>query len=104
MEMSPKDTSTSQGEGATGESSMTIHQSAESHVIPPPVSELIDTPTLAAMLCVSETTVRRMVDSGKVPGVVRLGRSVRYRRSIIAKWLDASCTVMVSNSTKRGSR
>ena len=82
---------------------MTIHQPAESHVIPPPASELIDTPALAAMLCISETSVRRMVDSGKVPGVVRLGRSVRYRRSVICKWLDTNCLVMVT-STKKGGR
>ena len=66
--------------------------------------ELIDAQSLAAMLSVSIQSVRRMTDSGRVPGVVRLGRSVRYRRSIIAKWLDASCQVMVSPNTKRGSR
>jgi predicted DNA-binding transcriptional regulator AlpA len=82
---------------------MTIHQPAEDQVIPPP-SELIDTPALAAMLCVSETSVRRLVDSGKVPGVVRLGRSVRYRRSIIAKWLDTNCLVQVAPSAKKGGR
>ena len=66
--------------------------------------ELIDAQTLADMLSVSIQTVRRLTDSGRVPGVVRLGRSVRYRREIISKWLDASCTVMVSPNTKRGSR
>ena len=83
---------------------MTIHQSAESQVIPPPVSELIDTPTLAAILSVSPTTVRRLVDSGRVPGVVRLGRSVRYRRSVICKWLDTSCAAQIAQGHKGGNR
>ena len=67
-------------------------------------SELINAQTLADMLSVSIQSVRRLTDSGRVPGVVRLGRSVRYRRSVVLKWLDTNCIVMVSPNTKRGSR
>lgn len=53
--------------------------------------ELIDTAELAAMLAVSAKTVRRLVDSGRVPGVVRIGRLLRFRRAAVRQWIESSC-------------
>lgn len=45
---------------------------------------------LAADLQLSESTVRRMIQAGRVPGVVNIGgRTVRISRRIVAEWLGA---------------
>ena len=37
---------------------------------------------------VSDRTMWRMIDAGKVPGVIRIGRSVRISRARFDAWLD----------------
>jgi excisionase family DNA binding protein len=46
-----------------------------------------DTPDIAALLKCSARHVRRLVDAGDIPGVIRLGRLVRFHRSIVDEWL-----------------
>ena len=54
-------------------------------------SQLIDIKSLALMLKVSEKTVRRWRDAGKIPRPVKLGRTLRWRLCLIVAWIDAGC-------------
>jgi excisionase family DNA binding protein len=42
---------------------------------------------LADLLGVSERHVHRLRDQKKIPGEIRLGRSVRFARNVIDSWL-----------------
>jgi excisionase family DNA binding protein len=42
---------------------------------------------LSDLLDVSERHVDRMVRTGQIPGLVRVGRLVRFRRVVIDRWL-----------------
>jgi excisionase family DNA binding protein len=44
------------------------------------------------LLGVSESQIDRATAAGEIPGVFRLGRLVRYRKSIIDKWLAIETT------------
>lgn len=58
--------------------------------------ELMKTRELVALLKVSEPTVRKLAREGKIPGRVRLGqRSIRYRRELVQRWLEAGCPGVV---------
>jgi excisionase family DNA binding protein len=46
---------------------------------------------LAALLQLSEQTIKRMTKLGDLPGVLRFGRSVRYCRKTIEKWIEDGC-------------
>ncbi len=45
-------------------------------------------PQAADRAQVSERTLWRLIDAKKVPGVIRLGRSVRISKSLFDHWLD----------------
>jgi excisionase family DNA binding protein len=44
-------------------------------------------PQVADLLGVSERHVHRLRDQKKIPGEIRLGRSVRFARNVIDSWL-----------------
>ncbi len=46
-----------------------------------------DVPDLAALLKCSERHIRRMIDAREIPGMIRLGRLVRFHRGVIDEWL-----------------
>ena len=46
-----------------------------------------DVPGLAALLRCSERHVRNMADAGSIPGLIRIGRLVRFHRGIVNEWL-----------------
>jgi excisionase family DNA binding protein len=50
-----------------------------------------DVPDVAAMLKCSDRHIRRLVEAGVLPGVIRLGRLVRFHRRLINEWIAASC-------------
>lgn len=52
---------------------------------------LLDVRAVASWLNVSERQVYRQVDLGKLPKPLRIGHSVRWRRSELSRWLDANC-------------
>ena len=54
-------------------------------------SLLMDIADLAREIKVSERHVRRLAISGKLPPPVRLGRSVRWRRADVERWVAAKC-------------
>ncbi|MFC1761808.1 helix-turn-helix transcriptional regulator [Planctomycetota bacterium] len=39
----------------------------------------------------SERTIWRLCDSAKMPAPIRIGRSVRWRRSDILRWIQLGC-------------
>jgi excisionase family DNA binding protein len=51
-----------------------------------------DVPDLAALLKCSERHIRRMIDAGEIPGIIRFGRLVRASKRIIDHWLANSST------------
>jgi excisionase family DNA binding protein len=56
-----------------------------------PVPELLDVNAVATQLGASSRTVRRLVDCGKMPRPISLGRSVRWRRTEIEEWIRQGC-------------
>ena len=59
------------------------------------MTEHIETPRLlwksreaAAALCISERTLWKLTDEGKIP-CVRIGRAVRYDPADIRSWIDS---------------
>jgi excisionase family DNA binding protein len=54
-----------------------------------------DVPDIAALLKCSERHVRRMIDAREIPGLIRVGRLVRFSKRIVDDWLieKAKCVV-----------
>jgi excisionase family DNA binding protein len=46
-----------------------------------------DVPDLAALMKCSTRHIRRMIDAREIPGIIRLGRLVRFHRGIVDNWL-----------------
>ena len=53
--------------------------------------ELLTVPEVAEICGISPESVRRLTDRGAMPRPVRLGRSVRYRRTEIKGWIAEGC-------------
>jgi hypothetical protein len=47
-----------------------------------------DAKTVAILLGTSVKTVRRQCDLRKLPGVIRIGRLLRFDLDLIGRWLD----------------
>ena len=58
-------------------------------------------PDLAELLKCSERHIRNMADAGDIPGVIRLGRLVRFHRGIVNEWLDAGAPSRSERETSR---
>jgi excisionase family DNA binding protein len=52
---------------------------------------LVDADQLTAMLGISLRQVRRLDSAGQLPGRVKLGRLVRWRKDDIEKWTKTGC-------------
>jgi predicted DNA-binding transcriptional regulator AlpA len=52
---------------------------------------LLDVRVVATMLSMSERSVWRLSDAGKLPAPVRIGRMVRWSRSDIMQWVNDGC-------------
>ncbi|MEQ8787457.1 MAG: helix-turn-helix domain-containing protein [Pirellulaceae bacterium] len=50
--------------------------------------QLLTTRDVAKLLSVSEKTVRRLRDAGKLPPAVHVGRMLRWREEDIAAYID----------------
>jgi excisionase family DNA binding protein len=57
------------------------------HPIPEPQA-LLDVGQVAHKLNVHPKTVRRLMEAGKFPKSVRLGRAQRWKTSEVEQWLD----------------
>jgi excisionase family DNA binding protein len=58
---------------------------------PPSPPELLDVDAFAELLGVSTRHVRRLVDAGKCPPPVRLGKCCRWSRRAIETWVSDGC-------------
>ena len=52
----------------------------------------------AALLRTSRKAVYAMVDRGRLPGVIRIGRRLLFRRDALVDWLDESCASLPGGS------
>lgn len=50
-----------------------------------------DVEAVAAILHCSSKNVRRMVDADRIPGVIRLGRLLRFDMSVLSQWIQQGC-------------
>ena len=57
----------------------------------PIAPRLGDVNATALKLDLSAKTIRRMADAGKMPGVIRLGRLLRFDLDLIDRWIDQGC-------------
>jgi excisionase family DNA binding protein len=62
---------------------------AGTRAAPPPA--MLDVDGVADLLGVSTRHVRRLVDAGKCPQPVRLGRVVRWPRPAVEAWIADGC-------------
>jgi excisionase family DNA binding protein len=46
-----------------------------------------DTKDMASMLKLSERTITRLAAAKAIPGLVRIGRNVRWNRRVVDEWL-----------------
>ncbi len=53
--------------------------------------ELIDVEAFADLLGVSTRHVRRLVDAGKAPPPMRLGKCIRFSRAAVERWIADGC-------------
>lgn len=67
----------------TGEAMMNMAQTC--------VTKLLNAADVAKVLRVSERTVWRMRDAGRLIEPVRLGRSCRWRAEELTEWMGAGC-------------
>ena len=54
-------------------------------------SMLISANDAAKLIGMGVGTIRRLTDSGKMPGVVRIARTVRYKKSDVERWIQDGC-------------
>jgi excisionase family DNA binding protein len=46
---------------------------------------------MATKLAVSEKTIKRLAADNALPGICRIGRSLRFNLDAVQKWLNAGC-------------
>jgi excisionase family DNA binding protein len=69
----------------------------------PPVSpSLLDVRQFAEILGVSTRHVRRLVDGGKCPPAVRLGKCARWSRHVVEAWIADGCPSNCRNGRGAG--
>ena len=54
----------------------------------PELPEFLKATEVAALLRVNRNTVYEAVQRDEIPGVVRVGRVLRFRRDAIISWID----------------
>ena len=58
---------------------------------PTPQIAMLDLHGFADMLAVSTRHLRRLIDAGKCPPPVRLGRVCRWPRRVVEQWISDGC-------------
>lgn len=56
---------------------------------PVAASKLVRVSYLTERLDKPESTIYRMVQEGRIPGIVRLGRTIRFKVDEIEAWIEA---------------
>ena len=67
-------------------------------------SALLTVRDVARLLALSERSVWRMSDAGKLPVPVRIGAAVRWRRAEIEQWISEGCPVIPRGARRCGSK
>jgi len=52
---------------------------------------LLTVKEVAELLGFSERTVYRLADSGTMPGPIKIGASVRWRKNELDQWIEEGC-------------
>lgn len=65
-----------------------LHKKGSEPMVESPSPRLMRMPEVAAHLGVSRTTVYRLAERGQLPGVIRLGASLRIDRRALEAWID----------------
>lgn len=65
--------------------------------IPEPYSEIMDVEEVARYLKLKESTIYHLASEGKIPKI-KIGGSLRFRKTVIDEWVDAE--EMVAEDTK----
>jgi len=60
---------------------------------PDPNAILLSVAEMCTLLKISRATLIRMDNSGKLPGRIKLGGSVRFHRETVEKWLQSLITI-----------
>jgi excisionase family DNA binding protein len=55
------------------------------------VEQLWNIKQLKMVTGLSERTLWRLSDSGKLPATIRVGKSCRWRKSDVLKWIELGC-------------
>lgn len=71
---------------------------------PVPAVQLITTEELAEILGMSKRTIWRLLSAGQIPQPVRIGRSTRWRRDEVQRWIDSGCPVAKNASIEEGTQ
>lgn len=66
---------------------MGVHMAARVHIAPQDHQGLLDADGAAAYLGVSQRTVRKWANQGRVPSV-KLGRALRFQPEALRAWVD----------------
>ena len=66
------------------------------------MERLLAVKDVAALLGVSARHVWRMNADGRLPPPVRFGRSIRWRNTDVASWIDAGCPVAPTRGPSGG--
>jgi excisionase family DNA binding protein len=59
--------------------------------VPIIMPRLLTTAQLAALLALGDRTIKRMTAARELPGIVRIGRSVRFDRNQVEAWVSRGC-------------
>ena len=66
---------------------------------PPAAALLLKAPEVASLLNVSERSVHSWSANGRMPPSIHVGRSARWRRADIERWLGAGCPAGAKDPT-----
>ncbi len=61
-------------------------------------ARLLSVAEVASLLNVCERHVYRMADAGQLPRPLRIGRTVRWDRRALERWIDAGCPTIQPRS------
>jgi excisionase family DNA binding protein len=66
----------------------TLHESGWGAVMPDDAGELLTKREVAALLRISVRTLERLTEAGEGPSSIKFGRSRRWRRADVERWLE----------------
>lgn len=76
---------------------MCVETPNKAQLMPPDLRatvELMDVEHLAQEMHCSPRHIRRLVDAGKMPPPLRLGRLLRWHRQTLVQWIASGCPVV----------